>query len=163
MYKKSSIIILLFLSGCGFTKLNTISTFSSNVNHKYSDTLDVIYTSGNNELNSVECYIKKDLVMDGFVKAAYYLTGIDKSRIYEVIKDIDWSIFPDNMRGINSLTAESLWIRFGNIEKRIAWDIYGEPKNEKEQILKKLGNVLSDILYNNPVFKSMPKPRGGRL
>ncbi|MGD8781727.1 MAG: hypothetical protein PVH88_22520 [Ignavibacteria bacterium] len=162
LLKKFMNLFLLILSfvSLGYTNLSqTIKHQTQNSNF----TLEVIYRSGNNELNSVWNYIRKDLVKDGYIEAPYYLSFRDKDRIYEIVQDVDLASFPDVIGYTNRLDSKSLLIKYDDIEKSIKWYIDGEPENEQEAILKELEEVLDDILFNNDVYRSLPKPRGGRL
>lgn len=160
----SCIILVQFLFGCGYTKLSTTKPGDSSLTTRYPEPFEVIYKSGNNEFNSVNSYIKKDLVLDGFAEASFSLSNNDKIRIYEIVKDIDWITLPSSIGMTSALGLNQLWIRFGDIEKNVSWHFMGDsPKNENEKLLMKLEIILKDILYNNSAYRSLPKPRGGRL
>ncbi len=158
------IILAPFLFDCGYTKLSTTKLGDSSLTTQYPEPFEVIYKSANNEFNSANSYIKKDLVLDGFAKASFSLSDNDKIRIYEIAKDIDWITLPGSI-GMTSVSGSNqLWIRFGDIEKNVSWHFSGDsPKNENEKLLMKLEIILKDILYNNSAYRSLPKPRGGRL
>lgn len=157
------ISLMLGFFGCGYTKLSSEKTTVSRAAVWHPEPFEIIYSSGSNEINSKEGYIKKDLVVNGFAKSSFLLTNNDKNRIYAVIKNIDLTTFPDNSGYGGGSLAKSLWIKCGNIEKRISLGIYDNPKNKEEAVLKQLEDVLDDILFYNSNYQSMPKPEGYRL
>ncbi len=154
---------LIVLNSCGYTNLVKTNSLNSMNDVVPPEPFEVIYTSGLNELNSLEEYVKKDLVKDGFAKANYRLTREDKIKIYDAVKDIDWSTFPDRIGTNVGRMTKSLWIKYGSIEKRISWSIISNPENDQEYAIKKIEEVLNDVLYNSSAYRSLPKPNGGRL
>lgn len=160
----SYIFLVFFLFGCGYTKVSMTNFGNPSKTIQYPEPFEVVFKSGNNEFNSVKGIIKKDLVLDGFAEAPFFLSDDDKFKIYEIVKDVDWTTLPGNNGMISVLGANKLWIRFGHVEKNISWNSMGNnQKNENERLLMELEIILKDILYNNPAYRSFPKPRGARL
>ncbi|MDP2362312.1 MAG: hypothetical protein Q8M94_00940 [Ignavibacteria bacterium] len=158
-----SIPLLIILNGCGYTNLVKTNSLKPTRDALPPEPFEVIYSAGLNELNSVEEYVKKDLVKDGFAQVDYRLTNEDKIKIYDAVKNIDWSTYPDRIGTNIGWITKSLWIKYGNIEKRISWSTISNPKNDQEFSIREIEEVLNDVLYNSSAYRSLPPANCGRL
>lgn len=155
------LLISILIMHCGSTNMGSDSHNKSKSRFNYPVPFEVVYSIGGNQLNSVENYIQKDLVLDGYIQARYELTENEKIKIYKAAKDIDWSTYPKQIKGTYLGTKKELWIKYGIFEKRLEWNIDKSTDNENEQKLLKLENVLNEILFDNYIYQSFPKARGG--
>jgi hypothetical protein len=75
----------------------------------------------------------------------------DKIKIYDGLRREYWLGYKKSM--------DKVW----RTEKRISWSTISNPKNDQEYSIKKIEEVLNDVLYNNSAYRSLPQPNGGRL
>lgn len=151
--------VLSFFQGCGYTKLS-LPTYNS---YKYfpSD-LEIVYSSDNSKLNSVEGYIEKDVGDAGIARTTFVLSSADKSKIYEAVKDMDIESYPPN-NGKQYATIKMLWIKYHDVEKRLSWGFLRDSNDEKLIRLYNLQRVLDDVLLNNPFYQMLPEYQGGLM
>ncbi len=158
--RKKVLVVLLFaltiVTSCTYTKI--ASKRETNIwNH---GPLEIVYKYGSNELNTIHNYVD-----NGYARDTYYLANCDKENIYKAVNSIIWSSVPDsfttNMHSYcrGYFSSESLTIRFDNINKSIKWRPCDLLNNDSLQVLGKFSKVLREVLFNNPVYESLTKPK----
>ena len=158
--RKKVLVVLLFAltiaTSCTYTKI--ASKRKTNIwNH---GPLEIVYKHGSNELNTIYHYVD-----NGYARDTYYLADCDKENLYKAVNNIVWSSVPDSFTTnihsycSGSYSSESLMIRFDNVNKSIKWQPCDLWKYDSLQVLGKFSKVLKEILFNNPVYQSLPKPK----
>ena len=129
--------------GCGYTRLKESTPSPSKY---YPADLDIIYRSGEYELNSIEGYLETNAGTIGIVRTTFVLSRDDRIRIYEAIKDRNIDSLPSG----GGFGRKSLWIRCEGIKKKL----------DEGNIPERLKPVLDDILFNSPYFQMLPEYQG---
>ncbi len=132
------------------------------------------YYGFGNELNTIEQTYTKDLVMDGYITVAFWLTEAEQERISNKLDAVDFFSFPDTLiyqMGPDSIMVsihpdpgwQFLRVADENRDKIVYWRYPLPDENEFVPRLVELKNMIIDIIETKPEYKKLPPSRGGRV
>lgn len=121
------------------------------------------------ELNSRDSVYVKDLVGDDTISTKLYLTREEKLKIVDFANAMkfyempDTLEFHDDVQTIPEPGMQMLYIKHGDIEKRVHWRAYEFNNVDKETYERviKLGAFIDAIVKGKEEYKRLPPPKGG--
>ena len=123
----------------------------------------------NDEVDTFNKSLTKDLVFDGQITIDFWFQKNDQSRIIDMLEQIDFWTIRDtlNQNPLDSIYAvtdpdpgiQTLRIEYLNEAKTVYWYLDNDFEDENNRI-EKLTNLIMEIIYSDPEYKSLP-PRNG--
>jgi hypothetical protein len=121
------------------------------------------------ELNTFTGTLTKDLVMDGSITVAFWLSTKDQQSILEAADQLSFFSFPDTFpaqKGVSfqpDPSPDRLRIRSGNRDHTVAWSYPLDPANIQAAGVRGLSEFIFSLVRQSAVYKSLPQARGGRI
>ncbi len=125
----------------------------------------------NNDVNTFENQLTKDLVLDGTVTTEFWFTIEEQFKIEEMTYLIEFFSYPDSILASLSDTGaayspnpgiQSLRIEHESNHKTVFWN-YPVPSGEQTYHLLKLHDLIIEIIELKPEYLKLPDARGGYL
>ena len=121
----------------------------------------------NDELNTFENYLKKDLIRDGSIKIRFWLTEDEQNRIIEMVQETNFYTIPDTLLNTSNMVItpdaiQYLRIKNDGIENTVVWNwIPDEYRTEHYNKLRKLAKFIIELIESKPEYKNLPPRNGG--
>jgi hypothetical protein len=126
----------------------------------------------NNELNTFEKTLQKDLVADGIVKTSFWFTAEEQNAILEKANKINFFSLPDTLKYVshNKLTEkifpdpgpQILRIKTPTQDKTVLWT-YPSSDNPRMKDLLEINKFIQSLIEAKPAYKKLPPRRGGYI
>lgn len=120
------------------------------------------------EVNTFEEYLRKDLVQAGTIDTAFTFTPAQKNAILAEANEIGFFDLPEEIESTvdfeqdPSPGEQMLRIKYEDWDHTVTWD---SPvgKSENEQKIKQLSYFIINIILETPEYKALPPAEGGYL
>jgi hypothetical protein len=119
------------------------------------------------ELNTFGGTLTKDLVMDGSITVAFWLSTEEQQTILERAEQMSFFSLPDTFpaeAGVSinpDPSPDKLRIRSGNRDHTVVWSYPRDPGDTLSAIPRQLSEFIFSIVRQTPTYKALPQPRGG--
>ena len=123
----------------------------------------------NDELNTFEHYLTKDLVLDGQVTIEFWLTEEEQIQIENKVYELGFFSLPDTLVNnsqviITPNPIQYLKIKIANQQNTVVWNfITEEYQTDQYKRLRELARFIIDKIQAKPEYKSLPPSRGGYI
>ena len=123
----------------------------------------------NDEVDTFNKILTKDLVIDGEITIDFWFQKSEQSRIIDMVEQIDFWTIRDTLDQ-NPLDSphiefdpdpgiQELKIEYLNNSKTVYWYLINDYEDETARI-KKLTDLIVEIIYNDPEYKNLPARNG---
>jgi hypothetical protein len=120
----------------------------------------------NDELNTFDGTLRKDLILDGTVTVPFWLTTAEQDTIVQRALRINFFSSPDTIGRQTGVFVEPdpspdmLRLRFGNHDKTVVWWFPMDSTNQYARPTLELRNAIIEIIHSKPEYKALPDVRG---
>ena len=121
------------------------------------------------ELDTFNCTLTKDLVLDGTITVPFWLTTAEQESVLSELKRSDFFNLPDTLQRTDIISidptpgSQLLRVYVNGQSKTVVWSYLIDPDLPLNQRILGLSCAIQTIIESKPEYKRLPQARGGYL